>query len=42
MNNKFRDKKIPGLAVEVRNDDVTRALRTWSKKSAGFWFIERD
>jgi small subunit ribosomal protein S21 len=32
MNNKFRDKKIPGLAVEVRNDDVTRALRTWSKK----------
>lgn len=31
--NKFRDqKKHRGLTVEVRNDDFTRALRTWSKK----------
>ena len=32
MNNKIRDKNYRGLTVEVRNDDVTRALRTWSKK----------
>jgi ribosomal protein S21 len=32
MSNKFRDKKHIGLTVEVRNDDVGRALRTWSKK----------
>ncbi len=34
MSNKFRDgrKKYQGLTVEVRNDDVTRALRLFSKK----------
>lgn len=31
MNNK-NGKKFRGLAVEVRNDDFSRALRTWSKK----------
>lgn len=33
MNNRYRDtKKYRGLTVEVRNDDVGRALRLWSKK----------
>jgi small subunit ribosomal protein S21 len=32
MSNKFRDRKHIGITVEVRNDDVGRALRTWSKK----------
>lgn len=29
---RYREKKIKGTYVEVRNDDVGRALRTWSKK----------
>jgi ribosomal protein S21 len=33
MGNKHRDgKKARGLTVEVRYDDFSRALRTWSKK----------
>lgn len=33
MSNKYRDsKKQRGITVEVRNDDFSRALRTWSKK----------
>lgn len=33
MSNKYRDsKKHQGITVEVRNDDFSRALRTWSKK----------
>lgn len=28
----YRDKNYRGLTVEVRNDDVAKALRTWSKK----------
>lgn len=32
MANKYRDIKQKGMCVEVRNDDVGRALRTWSKK----------
>jgi len=31
-NDRYGEKKHRGLTVEVRNDDVTRALRTWSKK----------
>jgi ribosomal protein S21 len=29
---RYREKKTKGTYVEVRNDDVGRALRTWSKK----------
>jgi len=33
MSNKYKDsKKHRGITVEVRNDDFSRALRTWSKK----------
>lgn len=33
MSNIHREKKkLRGLAVEVKNDDFGRALRTWSKK----------
>lgn len=33
MSNKYKDgKSHRGVVVEVRNDDVGRALRTWSKK----------
>lgn len=33
MSNRFRDtRKTRGLTVEVRGDDVGRALRTFSKK----------
>lgn len=31
-NDKYWGKKNYGMCVEVRNDDVGRALRTWSKK----------
>ena len=33
MSNRTRDgKKARGITVEVRGDDFSRALRTWSKK----------
>lgn len=33
MSNRYRDsKKRKGMSVEVKNDDFTRALRTFSKK----------
>lgn len=33
MNNRYRDGRKPrGMTVEVRNDDFSRALRTFSKK----------
>jgi ribosomal protein S21 len=33
MSNRFRDEpRRQGISVEVRGDDVGRALRTWSKK----------
>lgn len=31
-NGRYWEKKHRGLTVEVRNDDFSRALRTWSKK----------
>lgn len=31
-NGRHWEKKHRGLTVEVRNDDFSRALRTWSKK----------
>lgn len=33
MSNRFKDEpRRQGISVEVRGDDVGRALRTWSKK----------
>ncbi len=33
MSNRYREtKRQRGIVVEVRNDDFSRALRTWSKK----------
>ena len=32
MNNKFGGRKQRGISVEVRGDELGRALRTWSKK----------
>lgn len=33
MSNRYRDeKRYQGITVEVRGEDIGRALRTWSKK----------
>jgi len=33
MSNRFKDEpRRQGISVEVRGDDIGRALRTWSKK----------